>query len=153
MHKIRLLATQFRKAIETAIETEEIKNDICFRNFPLGCCGDTSDLLAQFLLDNGISTIYVNGNFYDESDEDKYSHAWLKTCDEIIIDITGDQFKYNPLLLKNNRTVFVGQPDSFYELFDVDERRDIHVFHGIQYLGEGCQPRLLRLYAIICQYV
>ena len=46
MDKIYELAKAFRDAIEDAKEDGEFVKDIRFRQFPLGCCDDTCDLLA-----------------------------------------------------------------------------------------------------------
>ncbi len=59
MKDIKRLANQFREAIEVAKEEREFYKDIVFRNFPIGCCGDTCDLLAQFLLDKDIEIYCV----------------------------------------------------------------------------------------------
>ena len=59
MKDIEQLATQFRKAIDAALEAGEFDNDSIYRRFPRACCGDTSDLLAQYLLDKGIKTDYA----------------------------------------------------------------------------------------------
>ena len=151
MHDIHHFATHFRNAIETALDEGAIDGYKYFRRFPNGCCGEASNLLAQFLLDNGISTRYVCGTFYDEFSDDKTPHAWLIADDMIIIDITGDQFKYDASL-KNDRPVFVEQADDFYELFEVDERRDVCEFRGLQFLGDD-SLRMLRLYETICSYL
>ena len=34
------LVTQFRKAIDAAYAAGKFKNDILFKHFPNGCCGD-----------------------------------------------------------------------------------------------------------------
>ena len=54
MKEIEQFATQFRRAIDLALEAGEFDNDSIYRRFPRACCGDTSDLLAQYLLDKGI---------------------------------------------------------------------------------------------------
>ena len=46
MKDIEQLATQFRKAIDAALEAGEFDNDSIYRRFPRACCGDTSDLLV-----------------------------------------------------------------------------------------------------------
>ena len=59
MKEIEQFATQFRRAIDLALEAGEFDNDSIYRRFPRACCGDTSDLLAQYLLDKsdyGISS-------------------------------------------------------------------------------------------------
>ncbi|MFT8349294.1 transglutaminase domain-containing protein [Clostridium saccharoperbutylacetonicum] len=43
--------------------------------FPRGCCGDASNLLAKFLRDNGIECEYVCGI------KGQQSHVWLE-CDD-----------------------------------------------------------------------
>ena len=65
----------FKKAIERARDAGLFENDISFYKFPNACCGDTCDLLAEFLHHQGIDTIYVCG------DLDRQSHAWLVVKD------------------------------------------------------------------------
>ena len=43
MKDIEQLATQFRKAIDAALEAGEFDNDSIYRRFPRACCGDTSE--------------------------------------------------------------------------------------------------------------
>lgn len=52
------LVQNFRAAIDKAKANGEFKDDISFRKFPCGCCGDASDLLAEFLLINSIEHIF-----------------------------------------------------------------------------------------------
>ena len=92
MKEIKQFATQFRRAIDLALEAGEFDNDSIYRRFPRACCGDTSDLLAQYLLDKGIKTDYVCGTYWGKPDGNGQSHAWLMVDKYIIIDITGDQF-------------------------------------------------------------
>lgn len=149
---MKILATRFRHAIEAACANGEFSDDFSFGHFPRACCGDASDLLAQYLLDNGIATYYVCGEHYDDDSESNgQSHAWLKTADDTIIDITGDQFKYDPTYLNYNESVYVGMIDEFHELFSVEDR-DVHENHGLQALGDMCLPRLMKLYRIILRY-
>lgn len=149
MKKIESLAWEFRKAMDGAKESEEFKSDIVYKNFPRGCCGDTSDLLAQYLLEHGIKTLYVCGTYRDGCFENLQSHAWLLCMDsEVIVDITGDQFKYDPVFLNYDKSVYVGKMDEFHELFDVDDR-DVHVCHGLSQVGDFNYPRLKSIYDII----
>lgn len=128
MEELKKLACQFRKAIEKA--TEKGEEGLFFREFPKGQCGNASDLLAQFLIDNGYSSIeYVCGN-YDEHSEDKQSHAWLNV-DGTVVDITGDQFKYHQKPLQNNRSVYVGPLDDFYKAFECHPA-DRHLHNGLE---------------------
>ena len=114
-HIIRL-AVQFRDAIDAARDAGEFKGDFSFNSFPRGCCGDASDLLAQFLLENGIKTYYVCGTYRNGSFDGIQSHAWLKTENNVIVDITGDQFKNNPTLMNYDKPVYVGGKNRFQEL-------------------------------------
>lgn len=65
------LAQIFKEAAVSAYQAGLFQDDICFRHFPTGCCGDTCYLLASFLLSRGIETIYVCGTYRGQS------HAWL----------------------------------------------------------------------------
>lgn len=152
MNQLIQLATQFRRAIDNAKDAAEFTHDISFNKFPLGCCGDASDLLAQFLLEQGIKTYYVCGTYYGNSFEDTQSHAWLLTSKNTIIDITGDQFKFSSTFLNYNKAVYVGKTDDFHKLFEY-ENRDIHENTGISNLGAMCQHRLFELYHIILKYL
>lgn len=152
MKDIRELASQFRMAIDLAKENGEFDGDFSFKTFPKGCCGDASDLLAQFLLENGIKTYYVCGKYYGKSYEDWCSHAWLMTGENVIIDITGDQFKQEPKFYNNNAKTYVGMGNEFYKLFEV-ESRDIHEDKGIYSLNSMCLPRLVKLYKAIAKYI
>lgn len=51
MSEIERLVNQFRDAIDMARDSGDFDKDISFYKFPRGCCGDASDLLAQFLLE------------------------------------------------------------------------------------------------------
>lgn len=143
---------QFRDAIDIAKEAGDFDKDLSFCNFPLGCCGDASDLLAQFLLENDIGTYSICGTYREGSFEDYLTHAWLLTENRIIIDITGDQFKYRWDSLHYEKSVYVGAGDAFHRLFDIEDR-DIHKNDGLEALGSMCQPRLNELYRKIFKYI
>ena len=75
---IQYYAEQFRKALDDASAEPLLSRDIAFRSFPQGCCGDASYLLAEYLRQNDIETIYVVGEDGDQS------HAWLVVKDDRI---------------------------------------------------------------------
>lgn len=76
MTKLESLVFAFRKAIETVKANDE--PSLFFRKFPAGQCGHTSDMLAQFLIDNKIGPVrYVNGTYYGEDGSIMQSHTWL----------------------------------------------------------------------------
>lgn len=152
MKDIKRLVNQFRDAIDIARDAGEFDKDISFYKFPCGCCGDASDLLAQFLLKNGIRTYYVCGTYRDGSFENFQSHAWLLTGNQTIIDITGDQFRDNPEFLNYDKSVYVGVEDDFHKLFEFEDR-DVHENNGLNALGSMCQQRLNGLYRKILKYI
>lgn len=75
-NQIRKIASEFRRAIEAAKNAGEFSKDISFDDFPHGCCGDTSYLLAEFLREHGIKTIWVSTERRD------WTHAWLVLKDD-----------------------------------------------------------------------
>ncbi len=147
---IEHLAHKFRSAIETAINENELNADIVFRCFPNGCCGDTCDLLAQYYLDYGIKTKRVLGSVKNKFTNSRQSHAWLKYHNNVIIDITGDQFKDDPMFLCNCNPVYIGKKNDFYRLFDIEE---IDSFKGLSDLDCFSQERLTELYEIVLQFI
>ena len=79
------LVIQFREALDAADVAGEFKKDISFNRFPTACCGDAVDFLVQYLLENGIDSSYVCGNYYyDDSELNAQSHAWLMGGDLIV---------------------------------------------------------------------
>ena len=110
------LVSNFRNAIELAKFNNE-KGEF-FRQFPIGQCGNTSDMLAQYLIDNDFFTVYyVNRTYYYPDSYDSQEHAWLEV-DGKIIDITADQFKYENEPLKNNCPVYIGPMNDYYKIFE-----------------------------------
>lgn len=141
------LVFEFRKAIEKAKEKGKFFDEP-FRRFPNGCCGDACDLLAQYLLENGINSKYVCGTYY----EDQQSHAWLEIGD-IIADITADQFKGDKNYPQEYITpCYVGKKNRFYELFEEAPNSRCR-FYGIKEYGNPAAARLLGLYETICAYI
>lgn len=82
--KIEKLATQIRNTI-IKMGHDEFPDSDFLLEYPNGCCGDASNLLAKFLRDNDIKCEYVWGM------RGQQSHAWLE-CDDLIVDISADQF-------------------------------------------------------------
>lgn len=118
VNKLLTLSHQFRKAIDYIKGARLCMCNSYFDRFPVGCCGDTSDLLAQYLYDHGIIAKYVWGTWYGTTSYDSQSHAWLLVND-LIIDITGDQFRNNRTFYNFDKQVYVGPINQFYELFEL----------------------------------
>ena len=146
---LRRLSTQFRKAIDTAKNAREFT---CapLSNFPRACCGEVSDLLAQYLLENGIKSIYIAGTYHGEGVDDLQSHAWLEVDGRITIDITGDQFSRNKTFLYFDKPVWCGSRTDFHKLFEIDQ---VVVENGIDSFPESAARRMWKLYQIICKYL
>ena len=150
-------ATIFRKAIESAHYDGVFRGNPLMERFPHGSCGETSNLLGEYLLSKGIRDLYyVCGTHYPATGDEeadfygKQSHAWISIGhpfdeDSLAVDITGDQFKDNPEYGYFDKPVFVGRRGRFHQLFEVDGR-DYHEFHGIDSYDGGTQGELHRLY-------
>lgn len=79
------LCSEFRLTLEK-MGIENFPQSSFFNDFPRGCCGDTSNLLAKYLSEYNISPVYVWG-----INNNRQSHAWLEYQDWIL-DITAEQF-------------------------------------------------------------
>ncbi|MCB2353919.1 hypothetical protein [Clostridium estertheticum] len=154
MQEIKELATKFRIAIESAKNERRFTDDQCFRNFPSGCCGITAELLAQFLMDNDIKSklTYIGGTCRDYSLE-LQSHAWLKIEDNIVVDITIDQFKCCLVPFVFNETVYVGLYNDFYNQFEIDVEEICNNYYPLEdmYIRNHLSRR--KLYEIILEYI
>lgn len=81
---IYLICHRFRRILE---EYSQNESDERFSRFPCGCCGDVTELLSRYIVENlNFDTIYVCG-----IKEINNSHAWL-VCKGYILDLTADQF-------------------------------------------------------------
>ena len=152
--KIECFVTEFRNAVDRAKEDDRFRDDQWFRNFPRGCCGITTELLAKYLRENGIDADlkYVCGVCYDDS-MDKPSHAWLEVGNKIVVDITGDQFKNYPMPLCFDNPIYVGEYNRFYNQFEIDYIED---FDNVVYLDDiyvRSHMSRAKLYQIICEYL
>ena len=93
------IAYKFRKALESVVKKQLYGRLMIFRSFPRECCRYTSDLLAEYMMEQGIpreSIKMIEG----ESHKEGYSHCWLLIENSIIVDITGDQFNKEPYFKK-----------------------------------------------------
>ena len=158
--EIYRLACDFRRAINLAVSLHDFDDDPVMCSFPVGCCGDTADLIGEYLLNNGLTDLwYVSGIYYGESSDDEsaigQTHAWISMgapCEEdsLIIDITGDQFCGNSELECTVEEVYVGPMDRFHRLFRI-EGADYYRFRGVRQY-ENSQYRLLDLYERVMKF-
>lgn len=149
MSEIYPLVEEFRRALENAKSSGEFTHDAVFEDFPNGCCGDTCDLLGQYLIAHGIRTDYVAGIWYGPEYKHQ-THVWLVSEGGLIIDITGDQFKDKPQFFNFDYPVYVGQTTAFHELFQERNSRPWLPFYKL-----GCfEPnRLPDIYSRIMKYI
>lgn len=152
MEQINVLVKRFRDAIDRAKAAGRFEKEVCFKGFPYYCCGDTSDLLGHYLLSHGIYTDYVCGHRYSEDYDCNVSHAWLMLENNMIIDITGDQFSDNPAFLDYSKKVYIGEIDVFHKLFTVEK---LDVRKSVPLCDLGClnPARLPGIYDIIMEYI
>lgn len=144
------LAMQFRAAIEAAMKDGSI-NLVSFRRFPRGSCGDACDLLACYLAENGVRTTEVVGTYRQGTLEEWQSHAWLVDDAGFVVDITGDQFKNDPIFLGYDVGAYCGPTDAFHRLFEIDKHfEDVGDFDQYE---EPAKSSLTEAYETIRQYL
>lgn len=91
-----------------------------FDSFPRGCCGDTAELLAAYLKDEGLGVFeYVSG----WCTRIHSSHAWLEK-DDLVIDATSDQFfdKSRPAMVTGDRAFYTQFSENVQRRADGDFR-------------------------------
>lgn len=170
------LACEFKAAMVRARDEGCFCNDIVFRNFPRGCCGDTCCLLAEYLLEHGIDTVYVCGSEQDQS------HAWLVIKDyrvkkpkpkryklpeeiEDILNLYGSRDNdgtintthYEKKDLRNGLIVDI-TADQFGEVpVLIEYMGEFHERFRLDFArdcdGIGDDPRLRRIYNIVMKYI
>lgn len=113
----------------------------CFRNFPRACCGDASLLLWKYI-QNKFKGRFDGYICYKNGVSNGCWHAWLEFENNIIIDITADQFKdieENVLITTNRR---------FHNRFKENSRGRIDVDY--ENMNREVKMRLRKLYEAIC---
>lgn len=113
------LASEFRRALETVAAKGEYGRLSLFTHFPDGCCTYTSDLLAEYLIENGIQRERIQV-LNSKASKGYDTHCWFMIDDMYYLDITGDQFsnksyykKYGPI----SNCCFVPKDTCFFERF------------------------------------
>ena len=96
-NRIISLANNFRQRIDCAKKKKLFENTL-LEDFPVQCCGYASKLLAEFLLSNGIETLWISSEEFGTHE----THAWLVVKDDRI----------NP-----PRSCFEGVPSNIMDLF------------------------------------
>lgn len=156
--EIEYLASRFRQAIEMALD-ENLFRELPFSDYPNACCGDASDLLAQYLIDNdlegNIKCRCVYGTYRYDEFENIYGHRWLVVDDYYIVDITPDQRQFkNKKIFPQDAFLpcYVGTDSEFHSMFEI-EPIQCREFYDLRCLGEVSYERMKKLYDVILECI
>lgn len=160
--KIRELASRFRGVMERAKNIGKLEPYVALCRFPKGSCGETVNLLGEYLTENGFENLwYVSGRHYGHVQKEgqefneMQTHAWISighpfSGDAIIVDITGDQFRANPEFGNFNCPVYVGKMGDFHRLFEIGQT-EFYRFSGIESYNDLTRRRLSEIYTMLKQ--
>lgn len=152
IQEIQEIAFKFRKSVDDAFEYGALGPDYPFNNFPQECCDDMCDLFGQLLFEKGVLIYKVHGIYRYDNWAHQYSHVWLTLEDGTIIDLTGDQYKDDSIMLNYDIPCYVGKEKGLYKLFPKKERK-LYPYYGIDNYGnEKARKRLWKLYDIILSF-
>ena len=154
MKLLNQLVYEFRKALEIIVDKKMYGRLYLFESFPKGCCGYTSDLLATYLIDSGISRERIQ-LLNSETKEEKYTHSWLMIDNRFFVDITADQFngktyfkKYEPI----PSCCIVPCNTYLYECFD-KEKMEYTSCIGIDSYSGDIPPKLREIYDLVIRQI
>lgn len=144
---IETLALEFREALDVVVSKKQYGRLSMFSAFPKECCRYTSDLLAEYLINNGVKRERLC-MAESETIKYQYTHCWLIIDRKYCLDITADQFndkryfnEYKPIpfcCVKLNGTYL-------YELFD--DKKTTYIYNiGIDTYGGDIPYKLKIVY-------
>ena len=149
------IAFAFRNALEEARYDLKFKNP-CLMDFPRGSCGETSELIAEYLLKNKkIHCKIISAEISGDSFDDMFSHAWIEINDNIIIDITADQYKYDNYFNEVKEWIvpcYVGKKTELHNMFEIIPN-GIREFRGIEFYNDPSRTNLIYEYNIVMDYL
>lgn len=105
IERARYLAVRFRDAIAAAVASGRLESRQ-FDGFPRGVCGDSAQMLGQYLQDSGLGV----WNYRSGVDAGGQTHAWVEK-NGWIIDITAPQFE------DVDEAVVITEDDPWYRRF------------------------------------
>ena len=118
------ICKDFRKAIEAVCDEGGFSLKDRMHRFPGGCCDDTCDLLAFYLMEEyDIETRQLIKIYEPDEPELRCNHAVLLLNDNRIIDLTGDQFP-------GGTAVYFGEENDFYQAMEFDSVIDNYDIRG-----------------------
>lgn len=135
------LASEFRHALEIVRTKKEYGTLSIFTFFPKGCCTYASDLLAEYLMENGIQKERIQ-LLNSQASEGYDTHCWLMIDNTYYLDITGDQFNNKPSYNKYipiNACCFVPKDTYFFERFSNKNLNHSYNFGFNTYNEDICQ--------------
>jgi len=137
--RLRELATAFREAIERC---DRKRLPLSFETFPCGSCGDATNLLGMFLIEQGAGAFrYICGERGTRW-ASWHSHAWLE-ADGVIIDITADQFP------EMTEKVVVSTRSEWHATFEQNTQHKADDLSG----DESARVRLAKAYRVIIENI
>lgn len=115
MGSLKQAVADFRSALnELVLSGHWFDNMSISRDFPRGCCDDSSLLLAAYLHDQGFpGALRISGQSGGKRGE-LGTHVWLK-LDGQIIDITGSQFEDY-----TQPDILIAEDDEFLSSFRIE---------------------------------
>ncbi|HBU6167531.1 hypothetical protein [Citrobacter freundii] len=134
INELTKFCTDVRSALEMANADgiHHARTSLSMCDFPMGCCGDTTDLLA-YLINAQFAKIALkrSGVYYEHINPDSRlrdgnSHAWLELSGQLI-DLTADQFNDRGF---SNPPVMITKDKSFHDLFadrDIRMNREVAI--------------------------
>ena len=119
-NRIISLVNNFRERIDYAQSKKLFVNTV-LEEFPVQCCGNASRLLAEFLRENGIETLWISSEEFG-TDE---THAWLVVKDDRI-NLPRSCYDGVPSNIMNLLSSYGGNKDSlskatYYDAGDVEK--------------------------------
>lgn len=147
IENIYQLSKTFREVLDEISKEKLYHRLSVFEYFPRGCCGYASNLLAEYLEDNGVlkqKIQLVNG----ESFEHQYTHYWLMINEKYFLDITADQFNGKNYFIKYKqipKVVIVERNTYIYKKFN-DIKTNYSNQFGIDTYHDDISNKLRILY-------
>lgn len=118
--ELKTVATLMREMIENVV-SESTYVDIELQRFPSGACEVSSVILGLYLKEKyDVNVVQSVGK--RPSPECEYSennHVWLTVNENVVVDITADQFD------DFSSKVFVGRNSAFHDTFEVYDTRPV----------------------------
>lgn len=154
LSEIEMLASRFRRGAEIAY-AKGLFDERPFNDFPNACCGDATELVAQYLLDNDPSHTlrcrYIYGTYDYDDFENKFGHTWLEVNDGIIVDITANQRQFRDSKIFPQDAIvpcYVGMRNDFYSLFEENPHQSYR-FCDLRCFPEEAYIRMKNIYDTI----